>query len=169
MAADYDKAKQEAAKLLGKFKITEPPIDPEQIAEQLGVDVVYADFKPEISQQISGYLEFLEDENARIVINSDISPKRKTFTIAHELAHFLLHRQYAQSEGYQLLPRSNHYSVSKPDVEREADAFAAALLAPKHLVEQYKDIASLPEMSKIFVTSEEMLKWRIHNIDRFGN
>jgi len=166
--ADFEKAKAKAAEILADYGLKEPPVDPEQIAEHLGVDVVYADFKPEISSSISGYLEFLGD-NARIVINSTISPKRKTFTIAHELAHYLLHREYAEGEGYQVLPRSNNHGFSKPDEEKEADVFAAALLAPKDFVTKYRDIASLPEMSKIFVASEDMLKWRMYNIDRYGN
>lgn len=168
MMANFTLAKSEASKLLEKFNVKEPPVDPEWIAEQLGVDVVYANFMPEYASEISGFLDW-SDDPVRIVINSAISPKRKTFTIAHELAHFLMHEDYAKGEGYQIMTRSNEHRRGKPDEEREADAFAAALLAPKEFVNKYKDIASLPEMSKIFVASEDMLKWRIHNIEQFGN
>lgn len=167
--ADFDLAKKKAAELLSEFRITEPPVDPERIAEGLGVDVVYADFKPEYTSIISGFLELSKDKSARIVVNRAISPKRKTFTIAHELAHYILHKEYASGNKYQVMMRSNNHDAGKPDEEKEADAFAAALLAPKEFILKYKDIASLPEMSKIFVASEDMLKWRLHNIERFGN
>ena len=168
--ANYTQARKKAAEVLKNFGVKEPPIDPEDIAESIGIDVVYASFDTPVSDSISGFIDFSEGtDNVRIVVNDEISPKRKNFTIAHELGHYLLHQDYAQGEGYQILPRSNIHGTTKPDVEKEADAFAAALLAPKSMIERYRPIASLPEMSKIFVASEEMLRWRIHNIDKYGH
>jgi Zn-dependent peptidase ImmA (M78 family) len=166
--ADLNKARSEAHRVLDMFGVSAPPIDPERIAEQLGVDVVYAKFKPEVSQAISGFIH-LPEGKPQIVVNASIPAKRKMFTIAHELGHFLMHLDYIESDKYRVLPRSNGHVGAKPDEEKEADVFAAALIAPKDLVNKYRGIASLPEMSRIFVASEEMLKWRMHNIDAHGN
>ena len=167
---NYDLARNEARRVLSEFGIVEPPVDPEEIAESLGVDVIFASFNPEVSRKISGFIDFEEGDepSARIVVNKNMSPKRMNFTIAHELGHFLMHQEYAKSNEYRILPRSNHHSSDKPNEEKEADAFAAELIAPKGMLMRYKRIASLPELSSIFVASEEMLNWRIQNIERFG-
>ena len=171
MSPDYELARAEARRVLNDFGVTEPPIDPEEIAESMGVNVIFVSFDHEISKKISGFIDFddQDDSLARIVVNKNMSPKRMNFTIAHELGHFLMHQEYARGNEYQILPRSNHHASDKPKEEKEADLFAAELIAPKQLLLRYKKIASLPELSSIFVASEEMLKWRIHNLERFGN
>lgn len=83
MKADQDKAKAKAVETLKAFGIMKPPVDPEIIAKAMAIDVVYADFKPEIAKKISGFIRF---EPLPIVVNQAISSSRMTFTIAHELA-----------------------------------------------------------------------------------
>lgn len=160
MAANFTKAKNKAAEVLSQFNLVKPPIDPEAIAEAMGVDVVYARFGGQYASTVSGYLEF---DPPRIVVNVEISPARKTFTIAHELGHFLMHKEYAASQNYQVMPRSNFYENGKPDEEREADAFAAALLAPISMLRRYRDMASPRELARMFLVSEDVilnqLKW----------
>lgn len=162
MAADYNRAKAEAAKLLKKYKITKAPIDPESIAQAEGVDVVYANFHGNIADQVAG---FSEPMNGRIVVNRDLNTNRKTYTIAHELGHHVLHKQYLDDEGaYQVFPRMNSYDGRpKPPEEQEADAFAAALLVPMDMLRQYVHLASTSELARMFLVSEEVIlnrmKW----------
>ena len=159
MSADYNRAKRAAEELAFKY-YQEPPIDPEAIAEALGVEVVYGDFSEEMRDRISGYLE---PEQNLIVVNSAIHPNRMTFTIAHELAHHILHRDYANSDKYRVFTRMNDYDTTKPDEEREADAFAASLLVPLPMLRKYKDIASVTELARMFCVSDAVilnrLKW----------
>ncbi|HWL10156.1 MAG TPA: ImmA/IrrE family metallo-endopeptidase [Planctomicrobium sp.] len=60
---------------------------------------------------------------------------RTRFTIAHELGHYFIqhHREYLRNR------RTSHASVSEfrsnAKIEKEADAFAASLLLPTHLVQ----------------------------------
>lgn len=161
MPADFHMAKRQAAQALKNHGINRPPIDPEALAEAMGVDVVYANFPKAISDQVSGFLEV--GDNPRIVVNKAIHANRKTFTIAHELGHYLMHREYAESGDYQVLPRRNQYNREKPDEEREADAFAANLLVPMQMLHRYKDIASTQELATTFLVSEDVilnrLKW----------
>lgn len=58
-----------------------------------------------------------------IVVNSDISPDRVRFTVAHELGHLLLHR------------------LPSDDAEREANRFAAEFLVPANAIAD--DLAGL--------------------------
>ncbi|MBM1170196.1 ImmA/IrrE family metallo-endopeptidase [Microvirga arabica] len=65
-----------------------------------------------------------------ILYNNDgVSDGRRRFTVAHELAHYLMHRHLMSEDGV----RCDETSVSRRDgkgIEKEADEFAAALLMP---------------------------------------
>lgn len=152
MAPNYPLARRKAVELLQSYKIDTPPIDPEAIAEAEGIDVVYVDFG-DFSGDISGLYDFKAN---RILVNKAIPDNRKTFTIAHELAHALLHRDYAKSENYAAMPRTNVHT-SKPDEEREADVFAACLLVPKSMLKTYKHYASTGELARMFAVSEDVV------------
>src|SRR5688572_1135676 len=116
--ANFALAQREAEGLIDKYRITRPPIDPEAIAKDLGVDVVYADFNKDVSDQVSGYIDPV---SCQIVVNKAISASRKIYTIAHELGHYILHRDYANSQNYQVLLRRNQYDGIKPPEEQESD------------------------------------------------
>src|SRR5690606_28199437 len=80
-----------------------PPIPVHEIAENNGVNVVFADFG-EHSEKVSGFCDF----NARrLYVNADDTTERQSFTIAHELGHWLLHREafLAEPDKYPVLPR----------------------------------------------------------------
>jgi hypothetical protein len=69
---------------------------------------------------------------ALVTVRSSVHPRRRRFSIAHELGHWEHHRGRSFEcraddigEGY----------ASKPLVEREADAYAANLLMPHYLFE----------------------------------
>lgn len=161
MPADYNRATRAARDLLEKYKITKAPIDPEAIAQAEGVDVVYATFNGEIAAQVAGYSDPM---NGRIVINRDLHANRKTYTIAHELGHHVLHRDYLDDEGaYQVFPRMHSYQGVKPPEEQEADAFAAGLLVPLDMLRKYVDFASPSELAQMFLVSREVIlnrmKW----------
>ncbi|MEY9097354.1 Zn-dependent peptidase ImmA (M78 family) [Sinorhizobium fredii] len=150
---DYPAARAAAQNALNKFGITRPPVDPEAIAEAMGINVLYVDFEPEVSREISGLYDF---QSKTIYINKDIPSNRKTFTIAHELGHALLHEQYVKSQNYQAMPRSN-YHFDKPAEEVEADVFAACLLVPKNMLKSYKSFADIGELGEIFAVSPDVV------------
>ena len=161
MGADWNKAKAEAAKVIKDYGLSKPPIDPEAIAEDMGIDVVYAHFSPSAKDKISGFIQF---EPLRIVVNNDIRPNRMTFTIAHELAHYLMHQDYAKSNNYRVMPRSNYHEEKKPAEEQEADCFAAELLVPIDMLKSYKDYASSRVLARIFAVSEDVILNRLKRL-----
>ena len=161
MPADYARAKQAARDLLTKYKITMAPVDPEAISEAEGFEVVYATFNGTIADEVAG---FSEPMSGRIVVNSALNSNRKVFTIAHELGHHVLHKDYLDDEGaYQVFPRMNSYSGAKPAEEQEADAFAAELLVPLNMLRKYVDFASPSELAAMFMVSRDVIlnrmKW----------
>lgn len=85
---------------------------------------------PEDPEIFSGAFACDEELGSCFLINS-LHPKlRRTFTIAHEYAHCLAHRdELAHIDRYRLL------DIASPR-ERFANAFAAAFLMPRHGVQE---------------------------------
>lgn len=162
---NFRKARQKATNLLTELKMKEPPIDPRKIADFLGVKVTYDDFPNEF-KNVSGYIQ---SEERHIVVNTRQNDKRMFFTIAHELGHDLLHKDYAKSNDYRVLPRNDKYEGRKPPEEVEADIFAANLLVPFSVLKKYYKFASLSELSRLFMVSEDVIKNQLYWMQATGN
>lgn len=154
-------AKQSALDVLAKQGIFQPPVNPAEIARSMGVSVHFVTFNnQEIVEKVSG---FYDAEDDAIYVNTDEVPLRQTFTIAHELGHRILHREWAESEDYKMLFRQESDSNdSKNDPkEKEANTFAANLLVPRYILNNYYNIASLEKLSRLFVVSVPLIKNRL--------
>lgn len=139
---------------------TSPPIPVLDIAESCGVDVVFADFG-ENGDRVAGFCDFA---GARLFVNANDPVNRQTFTIAHELGHWVLHRDYFKQhpDKYSILPRFQ--STWENDAfEKEANSFAANLLVPKRLLLPVKD-ASVLRLADIFAVSRAMMENRLKNV-----
>ena len=125
------KADAEAARLLERFGITEPEIDPTRLAEKLDVLVV----PQEMADDVSGMLLRRGDEKV-IGVNQGHARVRRRFTVAHELGHLLLHRgrPLILDAGTRVNFRDSVSSLATDREEMEANRFAAALLAPEAMV-----------------------------------
>ena len=130
---------------------------PKEIAENYRLQVFFANFG--MYNEVSGFLDYA---NRSIIVNVSDAATRKTFTIAHELGHFILHKKLFEEhpEDYTVLMRSPMGAVKDP-LENEANSFAANLLVPKVFLNKYKDIASISELAKLFIVSEEVIRWRM--------
>jgi Zn-dependent peptidase ImmA (M78 family) len=155
MFPDKEKAKKEAIILLQTFGLTEPPVNPIDIAHNLGVKVMFVEFEKSFSN-VSGFYDFEEDT---IFVNMDEYPLRQTFTIAHELGHRILHKEWAQSSDYKVLLREDR--VSNDPKETEANTFAANLLVPKFMLDKYWEELSTSKLSELFAVSVPVIKHRI--------
>lgn len=102
------------------------PVKIATIARALGLEVKSATLKPRISGSIQPSAD--SPSGFRIRVNRHESPTRQRFTIAHEIAHYLLHRDYI-GDGIEdsILYRS---TLSDPR-EAEANRLAAQLLMPE--------------------------------------
>ena len=111
-----------------------PPVLLGKLAQDLGLIVKRATLPTGISGEIkssdearSGYM---------IRVNRHESKARQRFTVAHEIAHFLLHKEYI-GDG---IKDSVLYRSSLSDtIEREANRFAAQIIMPWHLIQKKID------------------------------
>jgi hypothetical protein len=96
-----------------------------------------------------------------IAYNGMVSPERQRFTIAHELGHFVLHRNRQPSfDCDKESVYSGHETIRR--IEREADDFAANLLMPGDLLRQWTanrriDLHVLSAIAQRFEVSFEAL------------
>ncbi len=105
-------------------------IDLIKLAKSYGVDV-YARSENDFNASI----EFsIDPEHFSIYVNPDHAETRRRFSIAHELAHYILHSDEVKKNL--LVDRDNIHSLS-PEKEAEANELAAKILMPEELVHKY--------------------------------
>lgn len=88
-----------------------------------------------------------------VVSNSTASPGRRRFTVAHEVAHYLLHRDRIPPQGIYCKEEDVSRRAGK-DIEKEADTFAAALLMPLHDLRRQIDPKAKPTLADLGALAE---------------
>ncbi|MEL7300537.1 MAG: ImmA/IrrE family metallo-endopeptidase [Pseudomonadota bacterium] len=136
------------------YAIQRPPVDPTEIAEEEDIEVVFATFSTKLAD-VSG---FYDAEERAIYVNEAEHPNRQRFTLAHELGHHFLHREWAASSEYQVLLRSAPAYYDRHEVE--ANEFAGNLLMPKFLLDEFRHLP-IPTMAKLFAVSVPAMKYRL--------
>jgi Zn-dependent peptidase ImmA (M78 family) len=117
------------------------PINVFEVAQALNIQVT-EDSAP--NEDVSGFL-FIERGVPIIGLNVSNSEKRKRFTLAHEIGHFVLHHKgkgapHIDSEIQTSLRFRDSLSSQGTDSEEiEANIFAAELLMPEPLVRKELD------------------------------
>lgn len=112
-----------------------PPVPIGKIASDLGLVIKVSSLAPGISGEIrpdpmgakSGFI---------IRVNRDEAKTRQRFTIAHEIAHFLLHRHLIK-DG--LSDDVLYRSTLSNRLEAEANRLAADLLMPWNLINKWME------------------------------
>lgn len=145
--------------LIRSMGVKVAPVPVERIARAIGVVVEY-----ESGMVEDGRMDFHKDATGRetphIYVNSEQHINRQRFTIAHELGH-LLNPRHPKETQY----RGRH--VGRPALhEREADAFAAALLMPKVLVRAYTliGVSQVDDLAKRFMVSPLAMAIRMREL-----
>lgn len=128
MSREWNIISNEERAIIQPF-LSDVPIKVASIARALGIEVKSATLKPRISGQIqrsdtspSGY---------RIRVNRHEAATRQRFTIAHEIAHYLLHRDFI---GDGIEDSILYRSTLSDSREAEANRFGADLLMPRETV-----------------------------------
>ncbi len=156
--------------LLAKNGVTEAPVPLSRIAKACGVRI-YVD---SLEGDLSGFL-YRDKKKAVIGINTHHSSARQYFTLAHELAHFLLHdqEQLHVDHGFQVRLRNDVSSQGTDESEREANFFAASLLMPKKFLEKdlmgeesvdLLDDGFLQDLARKYGVSTQALMNRLKNL-----
>ncbi|HEY4303420.1 MAG TPA: ImmA/IrrE family metallo-endopeptidase [Gemmatimonadaceae bacterium] len=167
-------AEKQAMQTLRRLGIDDTPIPVHLVAQRLGLHV--QSFA--LGDDVSGVL-VIEGDTGVIGYNSSHPSVRQRFTIAHEIGHYVLHREDASlfiDERYFTAFRDKKSSQGSDPRERQANAFAAALLMPTHLVkreieQQRFDIAddeTLGNLAKKFEVSVQSMAYRLSNLSLFA-
>ena len=174
---DLEWVESEASLLIKKNKVISPPVNVEQLAKHLGLDVIAYDF----GEDISGTL-VIENRKGYIGYNPSHPKVRQRFTIAHEIGHFQLHNDtkheqiFVDKDFIVKYRNANNYTSAELKHEQEANAFAAALLMPKDFIkkELSKKVNSniheyglIESFSKLFDVSIPAMTYRLTNLDIF--
>lgn len=140
-----------------------PPVDLDSIARDLGIKV----YKRPLGKAIAG--QIMRDRISggpsgfSIWVNSEEHPNRQRFTLAHEIAHFILHRDLIETgivdDTMYRSSLSNYYEV-------QANRLAADILMPVRLVKAWRVREIDPvRLAILFRVSSEAMKIRLQSID----
>jgi Zn-dependent peptidase ImmA (M78 family) len=143
-----------AAKVLKDSKTTAPPVNLRVIAE--AHSIIYReveDFPDSVDALI------IKDDGAiYAAVNARQHLHRQRFSLAHELGHYFLHGDSDLSASVTIdnPPMEEAETPSKDRAETEADLFAGELLVPLAMLRIHPG-KTIPELSKIFVVSEQVI------------
>lgn len=137
------------------------PIDVAAIARDLGINVwEMHDLPPNISGKI--FLDPLNGGTSRysIGVKASESFRRKRFTVAHEIAHFILHRDKI---GDELVDDAMYRSGLSTREEAQANSLAADILMPVALIRKYqaKGVFDTKMLADSFKVSEPAMRVRL--------
>lgn len=163
----YRHIEEKTSKILQEVGIETPSkIDITKIASHFLIDVQSADLENDISG-----LFVIKDKKAYIRYNKTESQHRVRFTIAHELGHYFLHKDTPLfvDRNESVLYRNNDSTTGEIIKEREANAFAAALLMPSHFIEKEMNglpISTdiIPHLASVFNVSTQAMSFRLSNL-----
>lgn len=121
-----EELEKKAGELLQEAGVVRVPVPVDQVAGHLGIQVDEADLGEECSGMLVRGKEF-----AVIGVNAEHHEHRKRFTIAHEIAHSVLHAEEAYIDRpFHIDFRAAGAGSGTEQEEKEANQFAAALLMP---------------------------------------
>lgn len=165
-----------AETLLKSHRFYFPPVDVRALAALMGVEVL--EVPKERLGGLSGVIRINKAPPApfaRCYVAAEDSPTRRRFTVAHELAHVMLH---ARSMGDDAVA-ARGLLVREPDgilrfedrdfsgseaQEAQANGYAANLLVPLWMLARERDL-DLKRLARHYQVSEEMMRIRLR---RFG-
>ena len=135
------------------------PVDILGLCERIGVPT---EKKMDMRATLSGYILRKPGNNFKIFYNGDHPNTRRRFTVAHELAHYLLHRDEL-GEKY---PENVLLRGGLPNkLEMEANRLGAEILMPNAAIDHYTAVRngamSIPEMAGIFDVSPAAMSIRL--------
>lgn len=136
------------------------PVPIDAIIGDIGLSLSYE----AMDDNISGYIE-RQNGSYRIVVNSTHAPTRRRFTAAHELGHYIYHRDLlgegvGDNRAYRTDGTDRPNVNIRPIHERQANSFAANVLMPRHRLTAVAG-ESTPVLAARFGVSQAAMKIRL--------
>ena len=161
-----EELEKQAGDLLQKSGVAQVPVPMKKVAQFLKIQVDEAD----LGEDCSGML-VREGKSAVIGVNANHHEHRKRFTIAHEIAHYMLHGGEAYiDQPLHIDLRAADSGSGTQQEEKEANQFAAALLMPADQVRTAVAAAQpfdptrddeLPNLAQRFKVSPQAMTTRL--------
>jgi Zn-dependent peptidase ImmA (M78 family) len=162
-----------AAEVLQKTDALRIPVPVDLVAHRLGLVVEPAS----LGEDVSGVL-VVDGDHGTIGVNKAHPPVRQRFTVAHEIGHFILHRDRSGlfiDKGYTAVYRDSTASKGEERGEIQANQFAAALLMPQDLLVEavehrgfdLGDEEALADLAREFQVSLQAMTYRLSNLAIF--
>jgi IrrE N-terminal-like domain len=137
---------------------TSPPVNIVGIAKYLGLGVWEdAELPPGIAGKLFRDVKNGGNIGYSIVVRAQDPWVRKRFTVAHELAHYILHRNMFRDV---LVDDALYRSGLSSQIEAQANGLAADLLMPWQLLAKISDLP-VAELAARFQVSEEAMRIRL--------
>lgn len=135
------------------------PVDVIALAKDLEINV-YKATGGDLSGKIARDIERGGNSGYAIYVNASQPSNRQRFTIAHEIAHFILHKELI---GDGLVDDALYRSGLSTREEAMANKLAADILMPWHLLNAVMDnnIKSINQLAKLFHVSESAMSIRL--------
>lgn len=121
-----------------------------------------------LEDNVSGWIESQQDGGYKIVINDSHPMTRKRFTAAHELAHYLYHRDIlgtgtGDTRAYRAERTPFANEAIRPRHERQANTFAANLLMPADVVTAMcaNGVGDIDDLAERFGVSRDAMRIRV--------
>lgn len=133
--ANKEDARRKAEEVRAHLSLgTSPIADDEAVCELLGITVYRAPLGSDLNIAPSGAFVRHSEVGFSILVNLDMTPGRRRFTTAHELAHALFHSD------------QKRYVISRDRGPEEsfADEFAGEFLMPHEGVRRFMEEAGMP-------------------------
>lgn len=133
--AQKDDARRKAEEVRSHLDLGTGPIsDVDVVCEMLGITVYRAPLGKDLGHAPSGAFLNHPEVGFSILVNLDMTPGRRRFTVAHEIAHALFHSD------------EDRWVVSLGQNPREtfADEFAGEFLMPSEGVRRFVEEAEMP-------------------------
>ena len=154
-------------------------IDPLKLAEKYWGDIPVPVFtileelglgpdRPFMADNVSGWIERRADNTYRVAINAMHHPVRQRFTAAHELGHYIYHRDLlgagtGDTRAYRAENTPFDNKSIQPMHERQANSFAANLLMPRSSIAtlQNQGITSVQGLADRLQVSQDAMRIRL--------
>jgi Zn-dependent peptidase ImmA (M78 family) len=136
------------------------PVPVDAIIADIGLSLCYE----ALDDDISGYIE-RTNGSYKIVVNSNHARTRQRFTAAHELGHYIYHRDLlGEGVGDNRAYRTDGTDRPNPNIrpihERQANSFAANVLMPRHRLTNVEQ-ESTQALAERFGVSKEAMRIRL--------
>lgn len=150
--------------------LPECPVRVGQVAKELGVKIRISGLHPEVS----GLIRHEGSDGYVIRVNRYEARERQRFTIAHELAHFMLHKNLIDKSSKGITDNILYRSGAPEAVEYEANRLAAEIVMPgyqvkKALYEDFDGIATeeaIENLAERFQVSKAAMEIRLINFSQ---